>query len=378
MVSIWEQEAFFATQDVIIIGGGFAGLWSAFYIKKKNPGVKITLLDKSPTPAGASTRNAGFACFGSLSELMYDAKTMGVDKMLELVAMRYKGLQRIQKHFGKGIDFHLCGGYELFYEPTQYRRDELESSARYLNALLKPVTGKKNTFLLADEDLLRFGFSTAKHLVKNNLEGYLDSGKLVKHLLEKIQGMGVQVFHGVEVKSFEKRGSVVHLETAQQLHFTTNQLLICTNAFAKDLLPQANITPARGQVLVTSPIKNLPFNGTFHSEEGFYYFRNLGNRVLLGGGRNKAFADEETVDQATSPFIQQELERYLAEVILPACKEPYTIEYRWAGIMGMGADKIPVVKKAEPGVFYAIGLGGMGVALAPVLGEKAAKLLLEH
>jgi glycine/D-amino acid oxidase-like deaminating enzyme len=188
----------------------------------------------------------------------------------------------------------------------------------------------------------------------------------------------VQVFNGVEVKSFERRSGLMHLETTQQRSFSASQLLICTNAFATDLLPQAHVTPARGQVLVTSPIKNLPFNGTFHSEEGFYYFRNLGSRVLLGGGRNKAFAEEETVDQTTSPFIQEELERYLAEIVLPTCKEPYTIEYRWAGIMGMGADKIPVVKKAEPGVFYAIGLGGMGVALAPVLGEKAAKLLLEH
>ena len=377
MVSIWE-EAFFTTQDVVIVGGGFAGLWSAFYLKKKNPKARITVLEKCVTPTGASTRNAGFACFGSLSELMYDVKTMGVDPMLELVAMRYKGLKRIQKHFGKRIDFDLCGGYELFYEPTQYTTNELENSARYLNALLKPITGAKNTFQLANEDLVKFGLSNAQHLVKNNFEGYLHSGKLVQQLLQKIQGMGVQVFNGIEVKSFAGRSGLVHLKTAQQLNFAATQLLICINAFAKDLLPATNITPARGQVLVTSPIKNLLFNGTFHSEEGFYYFRNLGNRVLLGGGRNTAIAEEETVDQSTSPFIQHELERYLAEIVLPNCKEPYTIEHRWAGIMGMGADKIPVVKKVEPGVFCALGLGGMGVALAPVLGEKAAKLLLEH
>ena len=89
--------------------------------------------------------------------------------------------------------------------------------------------------------------------------------------------------------------------------------MICTNAFAKNLLPDADIVPARGQVLLTSPIQNLPFNGTFHSDEGFYYFRNLDNRVLLGGARNKAMDEEQTMDMNTSEFIQSELENYLTE-----------------------------------------------------------------
>ena len=118
-ISIWEKETFFAQQDVIIIGSGFVGLWSAFYLKKKHPKLKVTIVDRGITPIGASTRNAGFACFGSLSELVWDARTMGTDKMLELVEMRFKGLEKIQKYFGKKeIDFEMCGGYELYEEGT--------------------------------------------------------------------------------------------------------------------------------------------------------------------------------------------------------------------------------------------------------------------
>src|SRR5919112_128000 len=98
MISIWEQETFFAPQDVIIAGSGFVGLWSALYIKKKNPKAKITIVDRGFIPTGASTRNAGFACFGSLSEVVYDGSTMGLEKMLQLVEMRFKGLELIQKH----------------------------------------------------------------------------------------------------------------------------------------------------------------------------------------------------------------------------------------------------------------------------------------
>ena len=51
----------------------------------------------------------------------------------------------------------------------------------------------------------------------------------------------------------------------------------------------AGITPARGQIIVTEPIDDLPWTGCHHFDEGFYYFRNIGNRVLLGGARNQDF-----------------------------------------------------------------------------------------
>ena len=115
MISIWEKETFFAPQDIIIIGSGFVGLWSAFQLKRKQPLLRITILERGLIPTGASTRNAGFACFGSLSELVHDGHLMGTDKMLELVAMRFKGLERIQKFFkAEKIDFALTGGYELY------------------------------------------------------------------------------------------------------------------------------------------------------------------------------------------------------------------------------------------------------------------------
>src|SRR5215210_4048239 len=107
-ISFWEKESFFAPQDVIIVGSGLVGLWSAFYLKKSHPKLKVTIVDRGLIPTGASTRNAGFACFGSLSELVSDAQTGSTDKMLHLVEMRFKGLERIQKYFGKKeIDFGL-------------------------------------------------------------------------------------------------------------------------------------------------------------------------------------------------------------------------------------------------------------------------------
>lgn len=376
MISIWEKEAFFAPQDVVIVGGGFAGLWSAFFLKKNHPKLQVTVLDRGRIPAGASTRNAGFACFGSVSEVVYDIRTMGVDKTLALVNMRYKGLERIQKYFDEGaIDFELSGGYELFDPAATSITANLDDNIAYLNSLLREVTGSKNTYKSIPGKIEKFGFAGITHLVKNNFEGTLHSGKLVRALLHRVQAMGVSVYHGVSVKNFNTDGSGVAVVTDDLPPFPTRQVLVCTNAFAKELLPQASVIPARGQVLLTSPIESLPWKGSFHYDEGFYYFRNLGNRVLLGGARNKDIDNEQTFSMTTTDFIQAELERFLSEVILPHHKNRYTIDMRWSGIMGMGADKMPVVEEVQPNIFCLVGLGGMGVALAPVAGQMAAEML---
>lgn len=374
-VSIWEKESFYAPKDVIIIGSGLSGLWTAFYLKKKKPGISITIVDRGIIPTGASTRNAGFACFGSLTELLHDAETNGEEKMLSLVEMRYRGLQRIQKVFGKKqIDFDLVGGYELFTQADKWNRSELEDKMEGLNKLLKPVVSEKNTFRLADKKIKRFGFDHITHLAENKAEGYLHSGKLCQALLKAVQGKGVTVLSAVEISGFEKTGDLISCYTNQNITLQAAKVVVCTNAFAKQLLPTLDIVPARGQVLVTAPIKNLPFKGTFHYQEGFYYFRNLGNRLLLGGARNTAFEEETTTEMMTSQKIQSSLEHFLSHYLLPG--QVYQVTDRWSGIMGMGSEKMPIVQEVSPNVFCAVRMSGMGVALTPIIGENIAEMLL--
>ena len=113
-LSIWEKESWFAPADIVIAGSGLVGLWSAYYLKKKHPSLRITIIERGIVPTGASTRNAGFACFGSLTELLADIDQMGEDKMLELVSLRYRGLKKIRKTFRDAeIGYEQLGGFEL-------------------------------------------------------------------------------------------------------------------------------------------------------------------------------------------------------------------------------------------------------------------------
>lgn len=374
--SIWEKESFFAPRDVIIAGSGFVGLWCAYYLKKQNPKLSIAILERGIIPTGASTRNAGFACFGSASELLEDTVTMGEAKMLELVEMRYMGLQVIRKVFkNKPIDFEVSRGYELITDENELQGKDLQQKLKDLNLVLKKVIHEKNVFQLSDKKIKRFGFRQVSHLVENKLEGYLHSGKLCQALLQMVQEAGVTVLNSIEIKGHEQIGEHVVVYTNQHVHLTCTKLLVCTNGFASQLLPELAIVPARGQILVTSEIPDLKFKGTFHYDSGYYYFRNLGKRVLLGGARNKALEEESSAEMRTTDKVQLELEDFLSRFILP--EQEFLITDRWSGIMGMGPEKMPIMQKVSENVFCAVRLGGMGVALAPVVGEKMAHMMSE-
>jgi glycine/D-amino acid oxidase-like deaminating enzyme len=185
----------------------------------------------------------------------------------------------------------------------------------------------------------------------------------------------VQILFNTEVKKFKSHKKGVTITTNLEAPLETKQFLVCTNGFAKQLIPGLDVVPARGQVFVTAPIKNLKFKGCFHFDEGYYYFRNLGNRLLLGGARNADFKNETTYSLDTSNLIQKVLEEFMMKRILPKGSKKPKIELRWSGTMGMGKIKKPIIEQLQPNVFCAVRMSGMGVAIAPIVAQKALKLM---
>ena len=366
--SIWELESFYRNRDIVIIGAGFTGLWSAISLREKFPQKSILVVERNAVPLGASTRNAGFACFGSLTEIIADAEKMGWPKTLDLVKMRFEGLQKIQTYFSKNeIDFQNCGGFEILKDGRCLEKmDEV-------NLKLKSFTGLDETFFLSPEKIAQFGLPETDFLVENPIEGALHPGKLVMKLLEKCQNLGIEFLFGTSILEIKEEENAVQLRTEKfQLH--AERTVIATNAFAKDLIPTLDLVPVRGQILITESIPNLKLTGTFHFDEGYIYFRNLGNRVLLGGARNQNFDTENSRTLDTTEHIQNYLENFLKKVILP--EENFKIAHRWSGIMAMGSAKSPIVEKISPRQIAAVRMSGMGVALAPKIGEMVAELVI--
>lgn len=368
--SIWEEESFYAAQDFIVAGAGLVGLWTALEIRKKHPKATITIIEKGCIPTGASTRNAGFACFGSPSEMLHDANLLGEDEMWRIVEMRYKGINKIRKNFKPNkIDYDECGGYECF--TNQAEIEKVKDNLSWLNKGLKEISGKKNSFKFCNNKLSKLNLKGFDAMVVNPHEGGLHSGKLVQALTQKVHRKNIQILHGLQITGWSDDGGKVVITTSNQ-NFAAGKLIICTNALSATLLPQLNLKPVRGQVLVTSAIRNLKLKGTFHYDEGFYYFRNLGNRILIGGARNSAFEQEETNEMVVTDNIQQRLEQFLKDHI--ETKEDYHITHRWSGIMGLTESKLPMVKQVSDKIIAAVACNGMGVALSPTVAEEVAKL----
>src|SRR5690606_23509855 len=107
-------------------------------------------------------------------------------------------------------------------------------------------------------------------------------------------------------------------------------------------------------------------------DEGYYYFRNIDDRILFGGGRNLDFKTEETMELGQTHIIQTKLEELLHDIISP--HQQVKIERRWSGIMGVGSQKTPIVKQISNSVFCGVRLGGMGVALGSLVGRELAEL----
>lgn len=373
MQSYWETSTYSAPSDLLIIGSGLTGLLCAHHYAKRFPNRKVRILERGPFPFGASTRNAGFACFGSPTELLDDLHELGEEDTLKRVEMRVKGLEFYRSTFNPvDYDFNKSGGWEIFRANESQIVENAKDKLEYLNRLLTPILNGK--VYDVDKDINRFGAGIYPEGFYNPYEGQLHPGKLCRLIERNIRQLGVEIINGIEIKSIEDSKDGVSLIDTNGFAWSANQCIVATNGLTKSLLPEENIEPARGQILMTSPIPELKWKGTFHIDRGYFYFRNVENRLLFGGGRHLDVLGERSNERVTSEKIQSELEQVL-ETLLP--NVDYQIDMRWSGIMAFGVEneKAPRIEALSDHLILAARLGGMGVAIAPEVSKQAVSLL---
>ncbi|WP_298155145.1 FAD-dependent oxidoreductase [Flavobacterium sp.] len=368
-LSFWERNTWFGEVDYTIVGSGIVGLHAALRLRERFPESKILILEKGMLPQGASTKNAGFACFGSLSEIIDDLKIHTEEEVVSLIQKRWCGLQLLRKRLGDSIiDFRPFGGYELFLKDDDTSFNEAKNRMPFINEILKPIF--KSAVFTKEVD--RFGFrQTNAYLFFNPYEAQLDTGKMMQALLRAAIAENILILNQQTVTSYHESSGGVEV-TLGDFSFRTKKLLFATNGFASEITEGA-VKPARAQVLITKPIAGLDIRGTFHLDKGYFYFRNIGERILLGGGRNLDFEGETTTEFGLTEKIQNRLEQLLKEVILPG--HDVEIEHRWSGIMGMGSSKTPIVSQLSEHIYCGVRMGGMGVAIGSLIGTELADLV---
>lgn len=368
-LSYWEIQTWLKNIDFTIVGSGIVGLNCALNLKNSFPKAKILILEKGNLPQGASTKNAGFACFGSISETLEDLKHHTEEEVQALVQKRVNGLQLLRKNLGdSAVGYEEYGDYELFTNEDKALYEDCLSKIQYINNLLKPIFSAD----IFEAKVNTFGFKNVQSkMICSPFGGQINTGDMMAALLNKVQGKDIKLLNNITVESYDETLESVYVKT-DIFELKTSKLLIATNGFASQLLNET-VKPARAQVLITKPIENLHIKGTFHLDKGYYYFRNVGNRVLFGGARNLDFKTEETTEFALTDTIQNRLEELLNTTILP--ETTFEIDHRWAGIMGVGASKSPIVKQLSNNVYCGVKLSGMGIAIGSLVGKELADLL---
>ena len=367
--SYWERDLLNSGSDLLIIGAGIVGLSTALFYKEKNPDAIVKVLDAESVGNVATTRSAGFACFGSVTELLSDITHMGRDAVAELVAMRYQGLQQlIDLVHPRKMAYQACGGYEVF-RLGEVSAGISEGVIKDLNQLVKDATGLEHTYDFTPIDI---GATIDSLVIVNKHEGLLHPGRLMEALNHACQAKGIILHRSCKIDRILNRDHFVL--TSKGIGIPYNQLAICTNALAARLLPEVDVVPAANVVhLYHEPAIAKMLPGGMHMDEGYLYFRAVDqDHFLFGGGRHHfpftGFPLSDSDRQEVSTYLDQEVWG-LWPTYQPKLK------YSWTGYLGVGPNRKPIIQSVGADVYCAVRMGGMGIAIGTGVGKALAELI---
>ncbi len=367
MLSYWERKFWNKPVDFTIIGAGIVGLFSAYFLKVENPNATVAVIEKGLGPSGASTKNAGFACYGTAGEILDDLESMPKDVVMETVKLRWKGLQLLQKTVSpKALTMSKLGGYEVFR--TEDAFESCYSQLSDINDLLEAATGVSETLEIKERPLGRLYHKT----LFNSLEAQLNPMHLCHEMVRLCREIGVRFYFGLEINNLSDDSNKVHLES-EALSLYSHQVILATNAFTPVLRQDLDIVPVRNQVLLSSPIPNLSVKGTFHLDRGYIYFRNVDDRLLIGGARHiLATEEEKTMALGSNPIIIDYLKQLAVNEL---GLKNFTVAHKWSGIIATGATKQPIIRAVSPHLVCAVRLGGMGVATGSAVAREVVNII---
>ncbi|MDG1675035.1 MAG: FAD-binding oxidoreductase [Flavobacteriales bacterium] len=355
--SFWEIKGWLTGLDAVVLGAGLVGSNAALRLKERYPAWRIVVLDRSSL-GGASKRNAGFACFGSPSELLDDWKTLGPVATVNLVQMRWDGLLALRSAWGDAaLGYRACGAVEAFTDPAL-----LESCRTMLPELNDALEG-----IVGGAAFQHSAAATGMHglagVIHSPFEGDLDTAQLGQVLNRALHDASIPTLFGLDVAQLERRGDGWDVCTNQGVMHTP-RVLVATNAWAGELL-DVDVKPVPNHVVVSQPLPDLNLKQTIHHDKGYVYAREVDGRVLIGGGRQWACeSDADRLDRLVE-WAQTHIKG----------AQSMEIAHHWVGQLGIGEVREPVVKNIEPGLFAGVRLGGMGVAIGTLTGRKLADLV---
>jgi gamma-glutamylputrescine oxidase len=363
--------------DVAIIGGGFAGLSAAYYLRKNSVAKRVVLLEAKTCGNGASGRNGAMVLTQTADRYMRWSGDPELDRRIyDVTAANIDAIQGIASAAGINCELETKGALQVCNT-----RENAAVAKSYSEKA--PANGIPVEFWDKEQTAAALGTSVYEGAYFDPRAGQIHPMKWVQALRAAAQSRGAEIFENTPVVRIEE-GPVHRLETSSGQRVRARSLVLATNAYSSKLgYLRSAVSPIHDYVGITAPIPDalladigwksrLPFNDC--RTETYYLGITADNRIHIGGGPvNYSFNNgvgELTDQKQAYETLQREL-----GLIFPKLSSA-KFETTWGGVVDMSLDESPAVGQMgeHHNIFYAIGFSGHGVNLTSLFGRIIADL----
>ncbi|CAM5651934.1 NAD(P)/FAD-dependent oxidoreductase [Streptomyces aurantiogriseus] len=374
--AVREPLAGDASADVVIVGGGYTGLWTAYYLKKAAPFLRITVLEQRFCGYGASGRNGGWLYNGIAGRDRY-ATVHGHEAAVRLQRAMNETVDevvRVTEAEGIEADIHKGGVLEVARTPAQLARLK-DFHAHEL------VYGEKDRELYgARETAVRIRIAGAVGSTWTPHGARVHPVKLVKGLAAAVEALGVVIHESTPVTEIRPRHAVTPYGTVR-----ASYVLRCTEGFTASLKGQKRTwLPMNSSMIATEPLSAQQWEAvgwdgreTLGDMAHAYMYaqRTADGRIALGGrGVPYRFGSRTDHDGRTQEETVEALREILVD-FFPALAG-VRIEHAWSGVLGVPRDWCATVTlDRSTGLGWAGGYVGSGVATTNLAGRTLRDLV---
>lgn len=348
------------TCDVVVVGAGLVGAAVAAHLAQN--GIGTAVLEARSVAGGATGRSAGMVLTGLPGHYNWAVSAYGRQKAQEIWALTIEGRVRLIEMANRlNVPVQHTGSLALAVEET-------EADALRESAVLLQEDGFEARF--NPRDILDRGFSAA---LRQPDDVTVDAAALTRALLDS---SGVTVHEGTEVYDLEPEGDNVRV-WAQGRTVLCNAVVLAVNGYAPllDSYFADKVAPTRSLVFATDPLDGVVLDVPCSADYGYETCRQLPDRrLLLSSWRRPRTGDSQEPEADLDDVVQLGLARF-AERHFPDI-ENHGAD-RWSGVMGFTNDGLPLVGTLPhlSQVYFAVGLGGRGLAWAFVAAERLISLM---